>query len=85
LTVRNERHIVDGWKTTELPEKAIMRRLNSIVGFELHVDRVEAKFKLGQDEPKRDALAVADHLLASSDPQDLILGAMVLRYNKGRP
>lgn len=85
LTERNERHFVDGWKITELPEEAIMRRLNLIVGFELHVDRVEAKFKLGQDEPKCDALAVADHLLASSDPRDLALGAMVLRYNEGRP
>jgi transcriptional regulator len=85
LTVRSEKHVPNGWSTSEIPDEAIVRRLNSILGFELYVDRLEAKFKLGQDEPKRDALAVAERLLASSDPRDLALGAMVLRYNEARP
>jgi transcriptional regulator len=85
LTERSEKHVENGWKTSEVPHEAITRRLNSILGFELHVDRLEAKFKLGQDEPKRDAMAVAERLLASSDPSDLALGAMVLRYNESRP
>jgi transcriptional regulator len=85
LTERSERPIPDGWKTSEVPPQDITRRLNSILGFELHVDRLEAKFKLGQDEPKRDALAVADHLLASNDSREAALGAMVLRYNESRP
>jgi len=85
LTSRSERRFENGWKTSEVPPEAITRRLNSILGFELHVDRLEAKFKLGQDEPKRDALAVAHRLLASSSPADQALGAMVLRYNESRP
>jgi transcriptional regulator len=85
LTERSERHVENGWKTSEVPREAITRRLNSILGFELHVDRLEAKFKLGQDEPKRDAMAVAERLLASSNPGDFALGAMVLRYNESRP
>jgi transcriptional regulator len=85
LTERNERHVENGWKTNEVPREAILRRLNSILGFELHVDRLEAKFKLGQDEPKRDALAVAERLLASPLAADQALGAMVLRYNESRP
>jgi transcriptional regulator len=85
LTERSERRFENGWKTDEVPQEAITRRLKSILGFELHVDRLEAKFKLGQDEPKRDAMAVAERLLASSSPGDLALGAMVLRYNQARP
>jgi transcriptional regulator len=85
LTARSEERFENGWKTSEVPPEAITRRLNSILGFELHVDRLEAKFKLGQDEPKRDALAVAHRLLASSNPADLALGALVLRYNESRP
>jgi transcriptional regulator len=84
LTQRSEKHIKNGWKTNEVPREAILRRLNSILGFELHVDRLEAKFKLGQDEPKRDAMAVAERLLASTNPSDRELGAMVLRYNESR-
>ena len=84
LTERNERHIPGGWKTSEIPREAVTRRLNSILGFELHVDRLEAKFKLGQDEPTRDAMAVGERLLASIDPRDRALGAMVVRYNENR-
>jgi transcriptional regulator len=85
LTEQKEKRFQDGWKTSEVPPEAIARRLNSILGFELHVDRLEAKFKLGQDEPKRDAIAVAERLLASSNPIDLALGTMVMRYNESRP
>lgn len=84
LTSRSEQNIPDGWKTSEIPPEAITRRLNSILGFELHVDRLEAKFKLGQDEPKRDAMAVGERLLASDNPGQQTLGAMVLRYNVDR-
>ena len=84
LTARSEREIPDGWKTSEIPREAVMRRLNSIMGFELHVDRMEAKFKLGQDEPVRDAMAVGRRLMASSEAGDRALGAMVVRYNEGR-
>jgi transcriptional regulator len=84
LTARNEQGVPDGWKTSEIPDEAIVRRLPAILGFELRIERLEAKFKLGQDEPKRDAMAVAERLLLSDNPQDKALGAMVYRYNEGR-
>jgi transcriptional regulator len=84
LTARNEQAVPDGWKTSEIPDEAIVRRLPAILGFELKIERLEAKFKLGQDEPKRDAMAVAERLLLSDNPQDKALGAMVYRYNEGR-
>jgi transcriptional regulator len=85
LTASNEAAIPDGWKTDEIPDKDIVRRLPAILGFELQIERLEAKFKLGQDEPKRDAMAVAERLLKSSNPRDLALGEMVYRYNEARP
>jgi transcriptional regulator len=85
LTTRSEAHVSGGWKTAEIPAADILRRLPAILGFELHVERMEAKFKLGQDEPKRDAMAVAERLLASGNPQDVALGRMVYRYNEARP
>jgi len=84
LTARSEEKVLNGWKTTEIPMEAILRRLPAILGFELHIERMEAKFKLGQDEPKRDAMAVAERLLKSSDPQEIQLGTMVYRYNEAR-
>jgi transcriptional regulator len=84
LTARNEETVPNGWKTSEIPVEAILRRLPAILGFELHIERMEAKFKLGQDEPKRDAMAVAERLLKSSNPQEVQLGTMVYRYNEAR-
>jgi transcriptional regulator len=85
LTTRNEESVPNGWSTSEIPPQDVLRRLPAILGFELHIERLEAKFKLGQDEPKRDAMAVAERLLKSTSPQDLALGAIVYRYNEARP
>ena len=84
LTQRSEKNIPQGWSTQEISPQDILRRLPAILGFELHIERLEAKFKLGQDEPKRDAMAVAERLLKSESPGDVALGAMVYRYNEGR-
>jgi len=84
LTARSEAHVADGWKTTEIPVGDVLRRLPAILGFELNIERIEAKFKLGQDEPKRDAMAVAEKLLESANPQDVALGRLVYRYNQAR-
>jgi len=85
LTTLSEKRFVDGWKTSDIPESEITRRLPYILGFELKIERLEAKFKLGQDEPKRDALAVAAKLLESTGAQDRLLGEMTRRYNENRP
>jgi transcriptional regulator len=62
LTRTMETPIPGGWKTGEIPRSEITRRFAAIQGFSFHIERMEAKFKLGQDEPLRDALAVADKL-----------------------
>lgn len=80
-----EAGVPQGWRTDEIPHSEITRRLPSIIGFVLEIERLEAKLKLGQDEPKRDALAVAERLLASPDPVQRRLGEMVQAANLGRP
>src|SRR5258708_35907619 len=80
-----EAPIANGWKITEIARSEVTRRLPSILGFELRIDRIEGKFKLGQDEPKKDALAVAGHLARASAPGQRALGEMTRRYNADRP
>jgi transcriptional regulator len=80
-----ERPIPNGWRMDEVPHSDITRRLPSIAGFEIEIERLEAKFKLGQDEPKKDAMAVAGQLLASSDPVQKKLGEITRRANVNRP
>lgn len=84
LTARSEAPFQDGWKTSEIAPYDITRRLKHIMGFELEIDRLEAKFKLGQDEPKKDALAVGYRLAESQDGNQRELSRLVLEYNKDR-
>lgn len=85
LNNRMEAQIPNGWKIHEVSRSEITRRLPHIVGFELEIARLEAKFKLGQDEPRKDALAIADHLSASPDVSQKALAEAVRRANLGRP
>jgi transcriptional regulator len=84
LTERMERPIVNGWKMSEIEEPAIARRLPAIIGFEIDIHRMEWKFKLGQDEPKKDALAVATHLRDRGREGDDALAADIQDYNGAR-
>lgn len=84
LNQRMEGDIEDGWSMDEIPHSEISRRLPAILGFELEIERLEAKFKLGQDEPRRDALAVASRLGASGDPERQRLAEVVRRANEDR-
>jgi transcriptional regulator len=84
LNDRMERPIPNGWKMDEVPHSDITRRLPHIAGFELEIERLEAKFKLGQDEPKKDAMAVAGRLLDSADASQRVLGEMTRRENEPR-
>jgi transcriptional regulator len=84
LTQVMEEPITGGWKTNEIEREAITRRYKSILGFELHIERLEAKFKLGQDEPLKDALAVAEQLERRSHDGDAELAAMIRKENTGR-
>jgi transcriptional regulator len=84
LTQRMESHYPDGWRTSEIPRSEMVRRFPAIAGFRIQVSRIEAKFKLGQDEPLRDALAVASVLEKHSSPQDQELAALIRRQNSSR-
>jgi transcriptional regulator len=79
-----EAHYPDGWRTSEIPRGEITRRFASIMGFRILVTKIEAKFKLGQDEPLRDALAVAEALEERNAPQEEALAALIRKHNQVR-
>jgi transcriptional regulator len=85
LTGRSEAPFPNGWRVDEIPEAEIARRLPAILGFEMTIDRIEGKFKLGQDEPRDDALSVAEHLERSGGPAEQALARLIRAYNAGRP
>jgi transcriptional regulator len=84
LNDRMEKPVPNGWSMDEVPHSDITRRLPHIAGFVLEIERLEAKFKLGQDEPRKDAMAVAHRLLDSSEDTQRRLGEMTRHANEGR-
>lgn len=84
LTERMESHHPDGWRTSEIPRSEITRRFASIAGFRIRVNQIEAKFKLGQDEPLRDVLAVAEVLETHESAHDHELAALIRKHNHAR-
>ena len=85
LNDRMERGVLKGWRITEIPHSEITRRLPAILGFDLEIARIEGKFKLGQDEPMKDVMAVAGQLATSDDPVQQALADAVRLANQDRP
>lgn len=70
----------DRWRMRELGPGGMERRLPHVFGFELPIERLEAKFKMGQDERLYDT-AAAIEALGEDDPA---LADMMRRHNAHR-
>jgi transcriptional regulator len=69
------------WDVHELGPQGMKRRLPHILGFEMPIVKLDAKFKLGQDEPWADTKAAIDVLELSGRS---VLATMMIAYNQGR-
>jgi len=63
-----------------LPPDFRTSMLKAIVGFSIEIDRIEGKFKLGQNRPLEDRLGTVAHLETSSDPVARELGALTRKH-----
>jgi transcriptional regulator len=76
-----ERGRDDEWRLRELGPGGMERRLPRILGFELPIARLEAKFKMGQDERILDTRSAIARLADGIDPE---LAEMMGRHNAHR-
>jgi transcriptional regulator len=67
LTNQHETGRADPWSVDDAPSRFIAGQLRAIVGVELTISRVEAKFKLSQNRPEADITGVVDGLEARGD------------------
>jgi transcriptional regulator len=70
----------DRWRLRELGPGGMERRLPHVVGFEMPITRLEAKFKMGQDERLYDTVAAIE-ALERTDPA---LADMMRNHNAHR-
>ena len=74
-----ERAYLEQWR--DLNENYRAKMLGQIVGFEIPVDRLEAKFKLSQNRPKADQARIIESL--ESSPDSAISGVAKLMKDQG--
>ena len=70
----------DRWRMRELGPGGMERRLPHVVGFEMPITRLEAKFKMGQDERLYDTIAAIE-ALETADPA---LADLMRKHNAHR-
>lgn len=73
LTDRHEQRRPQPWAIADAPPDYIDGMLRAIVGFALPIERLEGKWKLGQNRSAADQHGVRSGLAASLDPRDRAL------------
>ena len=73
LTDRHEQPRPQPWTIADAPQDYIAGMLRAIVGFALPIERLEGKWKLGQNRSEADQHGVRDGLAASLDSRDRAL------------
>lgn len=70
----------DRWRMRELGPGGMERRMPHIIGFDLPIERLEAKFKMGQDERLYDTREA----IRALEEEDPALAAMMKTHNAHR-
>lgn len=69
LTRKHESGRAEPWSVEDAPERFVRGQLRAIVGVEVRIERIEAKFKLSQNRPAADIDGVVDGLRSAGDPE----------------
>jgi transcriptional regulator len=84
LTRAHEGGRAEPWAVTDAPERYIAGQLRAIVGIEVEIDHVEAKWKLSQNRSAADVAGVIAGL-GDGSHDDLALAAAMSKVEADRP
>ena len=76
LTAVHEAGRPEPWAMTDAPEKFIAAQIRAVVGLELRVERIEAKWKVSQNRDDADVDGVIDHLNNGDERQRAVADQM---------
>jgi transcriptional regulator len=69
LTAKHEASRAEPWSPDDAPEPYFRGQLKAIVGIELPISRIEAKFKLSQNRSEADVEGVIEGLVSAGHPE----------------
>ena len=76
LTTLHEASRPEPWAMTDAPRQFIDAQIRAVVGLELRVERIEAKWKLSQNRDDADIDGVIGHLADGDGPQQAVAERM---------
>lgn len=84
LARRMETGRAEPWDVESLPEDYLRNMLRGIVAFRIHIERVEAQFKLSQNRSAAERQRVAAHLARSENANERALSPLIPLMNYSR-
>ena len=79
----NETDATNKWSMSRLSSHEVEKQLNGIVAFSMQIERVEGKFKMGQNRAPEDALAAARGVRAAQTTHaEMVANEMEVRAQK---
>ncbi len=77
LTARQEAERSAPWAVTDAPAEFVATQIKMIVGIEIPITRIEAKWKVSQNRPQADRAGVIEGLEAAGDDASRAMAALV--------
>lgn len=77
LTAQQEQEIPEPWTMEDAPAEFIENMINAVVGVEMHVESVTAKFKISQGQSNQNKVGVIRGLQQRQLPFDLLMARWV--------
>ena len=62
LTSMHEKNLAQPWSVQDAPADYIEKMLNAIIGIEISIAKIEAKWKVSQNQPLENQLSLVNHL-----------------------
>jgi transcriptional regulator len=81
LTKRHEAGYAEPWSVDQAPARFIAQQLRAVVGVEMVISRIEAKFKLSQNQPQENIAGVIAGLETRGQGDDVAVAAAVRAHN----
>lgn len=80
LTQRHEKKLPQPWSVQEAPADYIEKMLNAIIGIEISISSIEAKWKVSQNQPDENQAGLIQHLQSSTDEAAMNMAAEILSH-----
>lgn len=80
LTQKHEKNLPQPWSVQDAPADYIEKMLDAIVGIEISISSIEAKWKVSQNQPKENQVSLVQHLQACDEESALNMAKEIMSH-----